>query len=76
MYKTFEMTMKNGKVVQVTDFPHVAKQMPCPWDDNKYARVMIPYNKVEQRNHKHPRQHIQIVSRSRLRAVQQKLKVS
>lgn len=66
MYKTYRLTSKTGKSRIVTEFPHVAKQTPCPWDDTKYARVMIPFTATEQANHKHPQQHIQIVRRNRL----------
>lgn len=69
MYKTFKLAGKNGKSRICTEFPWVAKQVPCPWDDNKYARVMIPFTATEQRHHKHLKQHTQIVKRERLTIV-------
>lgn len=77
MYKEYNLTSKSGKPRVVTEFPWVAKQVPCPWDDNKFARVMIPYNATEQRNHKHLKQHTQIVRRDRLSIVRpEQLRVS
>ena len=76
MYNQFNLLSKCGhkKPVIVTEFPWVAKQIPCPWDDSKFARVMIPFNAVEQRNHKHAKQHTQIVRRDRLSIVRPVLK--
>lgn len=69
MYKVFNLKDKRGNSRVVTEFPWVAKQSPCPWNEDQYARVMIPYTKAEQANHKHPRQHMQIVRRNRLSIV-------
>lgn len=74
MYHEYNLRSKNGSTRIVTEFPWVAKQVPCPWDDSKFARVMIPYNATEQRNHKHLKQHTQIVRRDRLSIVRPVLK--
>lgn len=73
MYKEYSLQNKDGTSRTVTEFPWVAKQVPCPWDDNKYARVMIPFDKVEQRKHKHPKQHTQIVRRNRLSIIRNRI---
>lgn len=65
MYKKYRLISKNGKVRIVTEFPWVAPA-PCPWDNERFARVMIPFSESEQAKHKHPQQHIQIVRRNRL----------
>lgn len=67
--RQFNLRSKDGTTRVVTDFPWIAKQVPCPWDESRYARVMIPFNATEQKNHKHAKQHTQIVRRERLTIV-------
>lgn len=71
--RQFTLTSSNGNTRTVTDFPWIAKQTPCPWNDSKYARVMIPFTDAEQSKHKHAKQHIQIVNRNRLSVIKPNL---
>lgn len=49
------------------DFPWHSSG-PCPWDQGKYIRVVMPFTDREARN-SHKKVHIQIIKRSSLELV-------
>jgi len=51
-------------------FPWESKAAPCPWNREKYERVVIPFTSSEKRNSRKS-VHIQIVRRDNLEEVKQ-----
>lgn len=76
MYREYTLKSKGRPDRLVIEFPWATPRDMCPWDDNKYARVVIPYNSTEQRGHRHQKQHTQIVRRDRLSIVRPTIKVN
>lgn len=51
-------------------FPWESHKLPCPWNNEKYARVVIPLTEQE-KVHSRKSIHIQIVRRDKLEMVRQ-----
>ena len=49
-------------------FPWESAKTPCPWNQSKYERVVIPFTEIEKRN-SGKKVHIQVVRRDKLELV-------
>ena len=62
------MIKKSGRACY--PFPWENHKLPCPWDNEKYARVVIPLTAQEKRGSSKTI-HIQVVRRDNLELVKQ-----